>query len=329
MNMVIDSIKLPGWQAHHLHAEDRLWPQTNCYTDLWIEILAARKLDPRAMLGFTLVQDFEGDQFTFFKVPLEDLDTIFGIRVTELAIFDNLAQHIHEQVARGRMPLVEVDSYYLPDTRGISYQSTHQKTTIGINAIDTSAQRLEYFHNSGYYSLAGEDYLGAMQMLPQQCDGAVLFPYTEFAKFPDRKIEPSSGTALDILRRHLDRRPRENPVKAYAGRLDEHLAALGSRGESYFHTYAFNTIRQLGANHELLASHLDWMAAHTGIDFDASVQCAKTISEGAKVLQFQLARALKRGRLEKLHETLIPMMAAWDQLSFSLAGTMGSIKSAA
>ena len=56
-------------------AATRIWPETNCYVDLWIEVLAAAGFTPEAMLGFTLTQDFEGDQFTFFKVPLEDLES--------------------------------------------------------------------------------------------------------------------------------------------------------------------------------------------------------------------------------------------------------------
>ena len=48
-------------------------------------------------LGFTAAQDFEGDQFTFTKFPLEDLETLFGLKATELAPasagnFDTLAE---------------------------------------------------------------------------------------------------------------------------------------------------------------------------------------------------------------------------------------------
>src|SRR5437764_1654107 len=43
---------------HALHDETRDWPETNCYVDLWIELLAARGFAPEAALGFTLTQDF-------------------------------------------------------------------------------------------------------------------------------------------------------------------------------------------------------------------------------------------------------------------------------
>lgn len=111
-----------GHQPHALHAAERIWPETNCYVDLWIEVLSALGLEPKAMLGFTLSQDFEGDQFTFFKVPLEDLEKLHGIRATELAVYEPVETHVETQIARGRLCLVEVDSYFLPDTNGVSYR---------------------------------------------------------------------------------------------------------------------------------------------------------------------------------------------------------------
>ena len=77
------------YKPHALHQPERMWPETNCYVDLWIETLHAFGSEPEAMLGFTLMQDFEGDQFTFFKVPLEDLEA-------------RLVPHCRCRPARGR-----------------------------------------------------------------------------------------------------------------------------------------------------------------------------------------------------------------------------------
>ena len=49
---------------------ERAWAETNCYVDLWVELLHALGHDPIAALPFTLAIDFEGDQWTFFKFPL-------------------------------------------------------------------------------------------------------------------------------------------------------------------------------------------------------------------------------------------------------------------
>jgi hypothetical protein len=73
-----DAVDLLGldpatWRPSALHGADRIWPETNCYVDLWVELLPALGHPVEAALPFTVLQDFEGDQFTFFKFPLEDL----------------------------------------------------------------------------------------------------------------------------------------------------------------------------------------------------------------------------------------------------------------
>ncbi len=143
------------YQRHALHDLSRDWPETNCYLDIWIEVLAALGLPPEAALGFAITQDFEGDQFTFFKVPLEDLETLFGLRVTELAIYDRVELHVAEQIRRGRLCLVELDSFFLPDTQGTAYRKEHGKTTVAINRLDMDARQMDYFHNLGLHRLEG------------------------------------------------------------------------------------------------------------------------------------------------------------------------------
>ena len=90
MKARIADITPQTYQQSRLHAAGRDWPETNCYTDMWIEILHATGAEPAAGLGFTLTQDFEGDHFTFFKFPQEDLEALYGARVTELAIYDTV-----------------------------------------------------------------------------------------------------------------------------------------------------------------------------------------------------------------------------------------------
>jgi hypothetical protein len=166
-----------------LHGEDAIWQETNCYMDLWIELLYGWGLDPRAALAFTVTQDFEGDHFTFFKYPQADIEQLYGTVVQEMAVYDTLEAHVAEQVGRGHTVLVEVDSYYLPDTRATAYRRGHVKTTIAVDRIDTAAQRLSYYHSVGYYTAEGEDYRGLLRLDPALRDnGDVLFPYAECAK---------------------------------------------------------------------------------------------------------------------------------------------------
>src|SRR6185503_20625642 len=128
------------YERHQIHGdESRLWAETNCYVDIWIELLHALGHDPVAALPFTFAIDFEGDQWTFFKFPLLDLYELYGLDVQELAIWRPLVAHVEEQVSRGRPVLVELDSFYLPDTAGSAYKIAHQKSTVAITDIDVDA----------------------------------------------------------------------------------------------------------------------------------------------------------------------------------------------
>ncbi len=62
-------VALPGLDAaayrpDDLHAETQVWLEKNCYVDIWIEVLHALGLEPRAAMAFALAVDFEGDQWS-------------------------------------------------------------------------------------------------------------------------------------------------------------------------------------------------------------------------------------------------------------------------
>jgi hypothetical protein len=311
-----------SYKSHALHQAERMWPETNCYVDLWIETLHAFGSEPEAMLGFTLTQDFEGDQFTFFKVPLEDLEALYGIRCTELAIYDRVEAHVEEQLKRGRLCLVEMDSFYMPDTHGVGYQHEHGKTTVAINRLDVASRSIDYFHNAGFFRLEGDDFDGLFHMNDGPEDLPFL-PYTEFAKFPAQwpAHDHLHLYAERLARQHFARRPADNPVAAFARVFPGQVEKLAERPFDFFHKYAFNTLRQLGANFDLAASHLDWLRPDGSLGDAASY--ARRISEVAKATQFQVARALARRRFEPLATALDPAVEAWDALMHGLAGRLG------
>ena len=80
----------------------------------------------------------------------------------------------------------------------------------------------------------------------------------------------------------------------------------------YFHLYAFNVMRQLGANFELMGSHIRWLAnqGEAGLD-DAAAACTR-IAEGTKALQFQLARAVSRKKFGDYDASLDELERAHD-----------------
>ena len=308
---VIPGLDPASYRPHALHGATRIWPETNCSVDLTIEVVHALGGDPTAALGFTVTQDFEGDQFTFFKVPQADLEALFGIETCELSVFDDLGAHVALQIERGRLPLVEVDAFFLPDTRDVSYRTAHSKTTIGINRIDVAARRIEYFHNAGFFALSGEDFDGIFGVPgSREHQGLPLFPYTEYLKVrPDRAPRDIRATARGLLVRHLARRPVGNPIRAYAEAFPAHAVDLATRAPAYFHTYAFNTMRMVGSNFELLAAHLDWLD-EPGLAEPRTA--AIKIAEDAKAAQFKLARAMARQKFEPVLETIDAMAGSWD-----------------
>src|SRR5690606_14826971 len=108
--------------------------------------------------------DFEGDQWTFFKPAPGELYDLYGVDVQELTIWRPLIEHAQEHLAGGKLICTEADAFWLPDTAGTDYRAKHTKTTIVLNDLDMEKQRLGYFHNAGYYSLEGEDFIKTFRL---------------------------------------------------------------------------------------------------------------------------------------------------------------------
>lgn len=313
------------YRRHPIHGEDRAWAETNCYTDLLIELLHGLGHEPLAALAFTLAIDFEGDQWTFFKPPPGDLHALYGFDIQELAIWRPLAEHVAEQIEAGRPVLLELDAYFLPDTAGTAYRTAHAKTAVGVNEIDVAHARLGYFHNAGYFVLEGEDFREALQV-----DGApharVLPPYVEYVKWR-RDFVPPRGAALvecslELLRAHLARVPRDNPFARFKARFAADLEGLRAGGMERFHAYSFATLRQYGACFELAQSYVRWLGEQRIAGLEPSAAGFGAIAVGAKALQFQLARAMARSKPLDL-APLDAMGADWERAMAPLQARFG------
>ena len=294
------------YRRHAIHGDGRIWAETNCYTDLLIELVHALGHEPIACLPFTLPVDFEGDQWTFFKPSHSELMRLYGLDIQELAIWRPVLDHVIEQVERGNPVLVELDSYYLPDTAGAAYQLTHAKTTVGVNEIDPELKRLGYFHNAGYFVVQGEDFdrLFDIQGLP---------PYVEFVK---RREGAKTGSALvdcslQILREHLARVPATNPFVAFKTRFEQDLKWLMEAPIERFHAYSFATLRQYGACFELAETYLRWLGANSISGVEEPAAALRSIAETAKAFQFQLARSMARKKPLDL-SPIDAMGAQWE-----------------
>jgi hypothetical protein len=293
----IIALNAADYQRHAIHGENRTWAETNCYSDVIIELLHSLGHEPCAALPFTLAADFEGDQWTFFKYPDGDLLKLYGVDIQELAVWRPLLQHIEDQVAKGHPVLVELDSYFLPDTAGTAYRLAHMKSTVAINALDVEQQRLGYFHNQGYYELGGDDFAEIFQL-----DGLVhermLPPYVEFVKAAPRFQQPTPeqrvALSLELLRDHLRRLPSINPFVPFKQKFSSDLEWLMQADIDVFHAYSFATLRQYGACFELAETYLRWLASQNCGYLDTSIAALQQISQQTKAFQFQLARSMAR-----------------------------------
>ena len=295
---------------HRLHAIDRPWPETNCYLDLWIELLHTMGRDPRPLLGVAMALDWEADHFTFLKPSAADLFAATGVKMHELALWDDTETHAAAQLADGAIPLLEVDAFFLPDTAGSAYRVRHTKTTIAITAMDPEQAWLEYFHNAGLYRLEGDDYAGALGRGPQR---PLLLPYAELVRVvaDAPSLKTTHSLARGLLGRYAASRTPGNPLARFAAALPGLLIRAGG-DPVRIHALCFNTTRQFGSSFGLLADHLEWLG-QDGAD-------AAWLAEQAKTVQFQISRAARRLRPDpSIAASLQEMSSVWARCTADIA----------
>jgi len=313
------------YQRHLIHRGDRKWVETNCYSDVVIELLHGLGFEPLAALAFTLTIDFDVDQWTFFKFPPADIEELYALGIYELAPWRPVVEHVEEEVAAGRRVLVELDSFFLPDTRGTAYQREHVKSTVAVVRIDASENQMGYFHNQSYHHLEGQDFRDVFQI-----DGLaherMLPPYIEFVK-PLPRAAPLRGrdlveASLGQLDKHLRRVPERNPFLTFHEKLAGDVGWLLGAPLSTFHAYSFATLRQYGACFELAATYLRWLTEQ-GVDgLEGAGGAFDQISGATKTFQFQLARAVARKRALPLGH-LQEMAALWERAVSDLHSRAG------
>ncbi|GAP35844.1 DUF1839 family protein [Piscinibacter sakaiensis] len=300
---------------HALHAPPSVWTERNCYIDLWIELVHALGADPHAMLPVVLALDFEGDQWTFFKPSHAALWTLYGLDVQELTVWRPMLEHLREHLGAGRLPCIEADSHWMPDTAGTDYRRRHGKTSIVVTALDEGARRLHYLHNAGHHALEGEDF---DRLLDVGAPAAELPLFAELIKIDRLRRRPPAelrALALAELRIHLARRPADNPVERFAARLAAELPALREAGLDHYHRWAFGTIRQLGAAFELAARLADWFAggpptAAAG-DWAAAAREFDAVSTHCKAQILKTARIVAGSKPFDAAEAWAPAAQAW------------------
>ncbi len=295
-----------------LHQPDRTFRETNCYVDLWIELLHAHGIVPESAMAFACAVDFEGDQWTFFKPPPQDLLQLHGVDVHEMQLYRRTQDHVVEQLNAGRSLTLEVDSFYLPDTASSTYHREHVKSSIAIESIDPDEHCLRYFHGTGYYELSGTDYLAVLRLdKPQGFSEDVLPPYAELVNFqagPRLQGNELRQQAMECLRRQMAHRPRRNPWLAFGERLAEDLPVLLAGSDTDYHAYAFATVRQCGAAFEVARSFVQWAAPRNSAHCSTAIEALGRQVSGAKTLLFKLARR----KVFDPGPAIAPLAADWN-----------------
>jgi hypothetical protein len=322
--MNIAAIKLDPnrYVPHEVHSSERIWTETNCYVDLWIELLHSLGFEPLACSAFALSGDFDGDQWSFLKFPPEDLRGIFNINVTEMNVWRSVLDHVEEQLHRGRLLTVEVDSFFLPDTAGVSYGLGHTKSTIVPWSVDREKLEMTYFHNAGFFELSGENFEGVFRLGKFE-DERALPPYVEIINLDDATSaeDPTKG-ALALTRRHLEHRKATNPIRRMREKIEADREWLTSQTIDMFHLYSFGLFRQCGAGAELSASYLDWLDERDGGGLHDAAEELRSVAANAKSLQFAMAR-LARKRNADIEAPFAQMEASWERAMGRLVARYG------
>lgn len=310
--MKADVLKLDpaGYRCHELHAPDRVWTETNCAADLWIEALHALGHDPVAGLGFTLGSDFDGAQWRMFTYPGETLSLLYGVEVDELNVWRPLRSHVLEELGAGNLVAFDADAWWLPDTTGLTYRSAHQKTTVLASMLDDDLGRLGYLHNTGYHELEGEDFEA---LLPAAPPSDTMPPFTLQVRLAGR--HPGGAADDDLVLRlaalHSRRRPLDDPVGRMAARAAADLPWLRAAGLDTFHRWAFGTVRQCGANAELAAAFARRLDALGVAGAGESADSLDEVAVGMKAAEMALARGV-RGRKLDVQAVFAPLSLRWS-----------------
>jgi hypothetical protein len=294
------------YQPHFSHAGERIWPETNCYLDLWIETLHALGLDPVPAFACALSADHDGLQWTFLKQQPEDLRRLYGLDVAEEIVWMPLLETIESGPSRGILHTVEVDSWWLPDTAGTAYRLDHVKTSIVPTRVDRRSRLMWYIHGAGLHELRDDDFDGVFGLTAGT--EIVLPPYTEQITRNLERVE--SGALGRIALEHLARRAPGNPVERLTDGVHNAMEWLPNVGLQVFHSWAFATLRQCGATAEVAAD----FAATLDEVFPGASQAEshfRAVAAGAKSVQFKMARVAS-GRKVEVDGVLADMARSWQ-----------------
>lgn len=316
MKSMYPGLSMEGFVQHPLHRQDSLWSNTNCYMDVWIELLHGMGRRPEPLFAAAVAAETQVEQFEFLKVDHRDLEQVHGIRVGEYDVWTTLLEHVTTHMQAGNVIIVEADAHWLPDTRGISYGIEHTKTSIVPVHVDARNKHLVYLHNEGLHELRGDDFdyvLGE-----QRSQGIVPAPYMELVRL-DRLNAPDDDLAREhtirLLKYHAGRSPVTNPVADLMDVLRSRYQWLATAGMDGYHALCFETTRQLGVVALLAAEAVRFSQVD---HLQPAAEAYLDVSKEAKALQFQLARVARGRQPAAVESTMQTIVSQWAVAANSL-----------
>ena len=318
----------PRYARHPLHCADRAWPEANCYVDLWVELLHTAGAEPLAALPFALAVDVEGDQWTFFKFPLADLEALYGVSVFELNVWRPLvaprggaarpgpaldrrggcllpARHRgHVLPCRARQ---DVDRDPGPRPGRPAARLLPQRRLLRTDAARTSRA-----------CSASRD----TSPIPSTCRPTWKWP--SWAPAAADRPRPRRGLACAASGAPRAPAGRRTPSAATPHAFARDLEWLADEPLSCFHNYAFATLRQCGAAFELAGAYLRWLEAGGECGLERAAEGCELIATTAKALQFKTARAVNTRRPLDAAPMLEKMAGAWDETMTALTARYGA-----
>ena len=147
-------------------------------------------------------------------------------------VWSPVVDHVGEQLDFGRLCTVEVDSWFLPDTRGVSYRiaprEEHHRPPDArpAGAADWATSTTPATSSSRATTSTGSSAWAATPRIPD------LPPYMEVVRL-DRVRHNDPGLvakAVALTADHLARRPDDNPVARLGARIERDLRLAGRAG---------------------------------------------------------------------------------------------------
>ena len=242
-----------------------------------------------AALAFALALDFEGDQWQFFKSPLEDLRrALRRSSVQELA--DLAAGRQHVARAAGRGPAADRRGGRLLSARHRRHLVRRRAREDHDRASRRSTSRrgrLGYFHNAGYYELDGRR---LRRRSSPRSPGPTLFRPTSSSSGSTASagLEPPSSWRSRARRwtGALRARARRQSGRRFARAPDRRPRVAARPADVHVPPVRLRHPAPVRRLLELAATFLRWLGVSGAPGLEPAAAAYQRVSESAKAMQF-------------------------------------------